>query len=121
MSIKLKSRLSEYVLWVLIVGFLIWHLFITLLVMNPLGLIPLTLIGASAFFLYLRQPYLFLVLQLWAVYLAVTSGFKLVASYLQSIGSLSYDWNEISLFRNTFFLFTAGLIYYISRWQIEEE
>ena len=114
MSISIKSSWVEPVLWLLSIGHLLWYVFISVVVMDPTDLIPILLTAGVISLLYLRHEYLVMALQLLALYLLMSAGLKLLAAYMQSIGSITYDWSTASLYRNVFFLLMAVLLYYIS-------
>ena len=121
MAASIKSKWAEILLWIVIGGSLLWNLFILTFSLDPLRLIPLGLIVAAAVLLYFRSIYLDSVLQLWAAYLIISSGLKLLGSYMQSTGAITYDWNEWSLFRNILFLIIAAFLLYFSFRLIDEE
>ena len=117
---KIKSTFFENILWILITGFLLWYVFISVIVMDLFGVIPTILILSVAFMLRFKHIYLSMSLQLWGIYLCLSSGLKLLAAYMQSIGSITYDWTTTGMYRNIFFIAVAGFLFYISRWQIIE-
>ena len=120
MAVRIKSKWAEIFLWIVIGGSLLWNLFILTFSLDPLRLIPLGLIVAAALLLYFRSIYLDSVLQLWAAYLIISSGLKLLGSYMQSTGAITYEWNEWSLFRNILFLVIAAFLLYFSFRLIDE-
>ena len=83
--------------------------------MNPMGLVPISFAICAAIFLYLESKHLEFVLQIWAIYLVISSGLKLAGSYMQSIGSITYEWSTLSVFRNVLFILMAGFLWYVAR------
>ncbi len=80
-----------------------------------MGAIPIGLALCAAFFLRMGSPWLRTTLQVWAIYLMISSGLKLVGAYLQSIGSITYEWSFWSLGRNILYLVIAFFFLYITQ------
>lgn len=111
----MRSDLLRTALWVAIVPYLFWHVFVSVIVLNPMGLIPIGFAAIAAVLLRARHPLLSFALQAWAIYLFISSGLKLIGMMMQSAGSISYEWSKFGLFRTCIFLALGGFLWYLSR------
>lgn len=109
------SILLRNILWIAIIIYLFWHVFVSAIVLNPMGLIPIGFAVVSAILLRARHSLLPFTLQAWAVYIFVSSGLKLVGMMMQSAGSITYEWSMFGLFRACIFLVFGVFLCYVSR------
>lgn len=100
------------VVWICIIVYLLWHVFISAIVLDPMGLIPILFAGVTAVLLYARHVLLPFSFQAWAIYLVMSSSIKLLGMYMQSRGAITFEWSTMGLIRSLLFLL-MGICFWI--------
>lgn len=114
----IQNKIINLLLWNILIVYLFWQIFISVIVLNPMGLLPISLAAINIILLQVNSPHLRLALQMWALYLLLSSGLKLFGAYMQSIGAITYDWSTWGMLRSVLFIGIAAFAYYISLYSI---